>query len=88
MLKTLVTKSAELREDVVGVGSDSKAGQDRNKLDKSKIDSSEIDSGEDGDNEVKKKIQKTSKFKNLSKSKETVRSNFFTSGARLTFTKL
>ena len=67
----------------VGVGSDSRAG-----FNKSKLDKSEVDSGEVGDNEIEKKVQKLFKSKNLSKSKKTIRSDFFTPGAKLAFTEV
>ena len=67
----------------VGVGSDSRAG-----LDESELDGSKVDGGEVRDDEVEKKVQKLFKFKNLSKSKKMVRSDFFTLGAKLAFTKL
>ena len=67
----------------VGVGSDSRAGRDGIKLDRSEVDSNEI-----RDNEVGKNVQKLSKSKNLSKSEKTVRSDFLTPGAKLTFAKL
>ena len=54
----------------------------------SKIDDNEVDGNEIEDNEVEKKVQKLSKSKNLSKSKKTVGSDFFTPKAKLAFTKL
>ena len=74
----------------VGVGgSDSRAGCDcRYKLDESEIGGGEIDGREVGNNEVRNKVQKTSKSRILSKSKKTVGSDFFTLEARLTFTIL
>ena len=53
MLKTSSTESGKFRKNEVGVGSKSKAGCDR----------SEIDGREVENNEIEKKIQKTSKFK-------------------------
>ena len=94
MLKTLNTKSAEPRKSIVGVSSDSKARVDRGKPDGNEINNSEVDGDEIGENEVKKKSQKTSKSKNLFKfknffqSKTTVGSDFFTHRARLAFAKL
>ena len=100
MLKT--SRSTELTtqpgEGVIGVNSDNKARRNGSKLNRSEFDRSEIhdvkvDSGKI-DNEIRKKGQKMSKFKNLlkskklSKSKKTLESNFFTSGAGLAFTKL
>ena len=67
----------------VGVGGDNRARRDKNKL-----DDDEVDGGEVEYNEVGKKVQKTSRSKNLSKYKEIVGSNAFTLGARLVFTKL
>ena len=73
----------------VEVGNDSRAGHDKNKLNKSGIDSIEIDGGEVGNVEVEKKVQKTSKSKNLFKFKKSVESSdFFTPRAKLAFTKL
>ena len=92
MLKTLNTKSAEPKKGVIGVGGGSRAGRDGSKLDKSEIDGGEVDVGKVGNNEVRKKNQKTSKsknlfkFKNLSRSKKTVGLDFFTLGTRLAFT--
>ena len=54
----------------------------------SEVDNDEVGDGEFGDNEVREKSQKMSKCKKLSKSKKTVKSNFFTSKAKLIFTKL
>ena len=68
-----------LRERLVGVGGDGKARHDQSRLDRSGIGDDEVD--DRGDNEVEKKDR------NLSKSKET-ESGFFTSGARMAFTKL
>ena len=74
----------------VEVDSDSSPKRDgRYKLDRSKIGGNKVDGGEGGDNKVEKKGQKIFKSKNLFKSKKTVKfSDFFTSGARLAFTKL
>ena len=72
----------------IGVGDDSRVRRDRSEFDRSKINNSEVDGNEVGDNEVEKKVQKSPKFKNLSNSKKTIRSDFFTFGARLVFTKL
>ena len=55
---------------------------------KAGCDDGEVDGNEVGDNKVRKRVQKLSKFKNLSKSKKIVGSDFFTLGARLAFTKL
>ena len=76
-------------EGIVGVGGDSRAKQDTNKLDESEVDSDEFDGGEVEVDEVGKKVQKTTKSKNLSKSKKAVGpSNFLTPRAKLAFTKL
>ena len=84
MLKTSSTKSDEFRKGMVRVGDGSKAGRD-----KSEIDGGEVDVNEIKEDEVKMKVQKTSKSKNLSKSKKTVGfSDFFTLRAKLAFTKL
>ena len=61
------------REGVVGVGGDSKAGHNRNKLDGNEIDSNEFNGGK-VDNEIKKKSQKMFKSKNLFKSKKLLKS--------------
>ena len=81
MLKTSSTKSAEPRKNVVGIGGDSRARRDRDRLDGSGMNNIEIDDGKVGGNEVEKKDSKSFK----SKKKE---SGFFTSGARMAFTKL
>ena len=101
MLKT--SKSTELltrpREGVVGVGGDSRARRDASKLDESEVDGGEVEGGKfdggkvDGGevevDEVGKKVQKTTKSKNLSKSKKAVGPlDFLTPGAKLAFTKL
>ena len=84
MLKTLNTKLAKPRKGRVKVGDGSKAWRN-----KSEIDGGEVDGVEIKDNEVKKKVQKMFKSKNLSKSKKTIRSSdFLTLGAKLAFTKL
>ena len=79
-------KTSEPRKDGDGVGGDSKAGRDR--IDRSGIDDIEVDGSEVEVDEVGKKGRKTSKSKNSSKSKKTVGSDFFTSGAKLAFTEL
>ena len=89
MLKSSSHKSPEPSKDGVGVGSNSRARHDKSKIDdRRKIDGGEIDDGEIKDDEFGKKVQKTSKSKNLSKSKITIGTDFFTLGAKLTFTKL
>ena len=86
MLKTLESTKSITRPEKgkVGVDSNGRAKRDsRCELD------IKVDDGKVGNNEVGKKDQKTSKSKNLSKSKKTVRSSdFFTLGARLAFIKL
>ena len=87
MQKTLNTKLAELRKDVVGVSDDSRTGRDGSKIfDKSEIDDIKVDGSEIEDDEVGKKCQKMSK--NLSKSKKTIGSDFFILGAKLALIKL
>ena len=67
----------------VGVSDNSRVGHDR-----SEIDGSEVGGGKGKDNEVGKKVQKSSKSKNLSKSKKTVGLDFLTPGTKLAFTEL
>ena len=96
MLKTSGSTKPSTRPEkgVVGVGGDSRARRDASKLDRSELDGGEVDSGEvDGGevevDEVGKKVQKTTKSKNLSKSKKAVGpSDFLIPGAKLIFTKL
>ena len=89
MLKTSNTKSAELKKDGVGVGGDSWAGRGGSEIDGSRMDNVELDGSEVEVVKVEKKVQKTSKSKNLSKSKKTIRSSeFLIPGAKLAFTKL
>ena len=90
MLKTSESNESLTRPGKGGVRVDdnSKAGRGGNKLDGIEIYGGEIDGGGVGDNEVGKKIQNLTKFKKLSKSKETVGSDFLTPEARLAFTKL
>ena len=73
MLKTSSTKSGEPTKGGIRFGSGSKARRDESEVE---------------DDEVGKKVQKTSKSKKSSKSKETLGSDFFTLGAKLVFTKL
>ena len=77
MLKTLRTKLAEPKKDIVMVGGDSRAERDG-----SKLDGDGVNGGKVGNNEIRKKGQ------NLFKSKKIVGLDFFTSGARLAFIKL
>ena len=79
MLKTSSSKSVEPKKGVVGVGGNSKTGQDGSKIDDNKVN------GED-DDKVGKKCRNLFKSKNLSKSKKTELS-FLTSGARIAFSK-
>ena len=88
MLKTSNTESADLKKSRAVVGNDNRARRNRNEIDRSRMDNIEVDSGKVRDDKVGKKGRKIFKSKNLSKSKKTVRSAFFTPGARLTFTKL
>ena len=95
ILKTSETTefSSRLGRGGVGVNGDSRVRYDESELDENELDIIEIDgSGVHGgkirNNEVGKKDQKTSKSKNVSTSKKMVRSDFFTPGARLAFTKL
>ena len=91
MLKTSESTEPSTRpkEGVVGVGSDSRARHNASKLDESESDDDEVGSGEVEVDEVGKKVQKTSKSKNSSKSKKAVGpSDFHTPGAKLAFTKL
>ena len=83
MLKTLSTESAKPGKGGVRVGGNSRAG-----CAGCKIDGGEVDGGEFENDEIGKKIQKTSKSKNLFKFKKTVRTDFFTPGAKLVFTEL
>ena len=85
MLKTSNTKLAKPGKDVVGVGGSSKTGRNGSR---SRIDDSEVDGDKIEDDEIRKKVQKLSKSKNLSKSKKMVRSDFFTPKAKLAFIKL
>ena len=89
MLKTSgstepLTRPGEGAVEVVG---DSRAGRDG--IDGSGMGDVEVDGGEVEVDEVGKKGRKTSKSKNLSKSKKVVRpSDFLTPGAKLVFTEL
>ena len=83
MLKTSSAKSVKPKKGGVKVGDNSRVECDR-----SEFDRDEIDSGEISDNKVGKKVQKMFKSKNLSKSKKTIGSDFFTLEARLIFTNL
>ena len=77
---TSMLKTAEPRKGGVGVGGDSRAGRDGSKLDERRIDNDEVDGDEvddEVDDEGETKVQKSSKSKNLFKSKKTVRSSDF-----------
>ena len=90
MLKTSGSTESKIRpgEGKVKVGG-GKAGSERSELDGSKLDDSEVDGNEVEIDEIRKKVQKTSKSKNLSKFKKTLgSSDFFTFGAKLAFTEL
>ena len=77
-------KTAEPRKGRNGVGGNSKAGRGGSEIDDDEVDSSKIEV-----DEVGKKVQKTTKSKNLSKSKKAARpADFFISGAKLPFIKL
>ena len=78
MLKILSTKSAELRKGRVGFGGGSKAGRNRSEICGNRVDGTEV-----GNNEVRKKVPKTSK------SKKTIgSSNFLIFGVKQAFTEL
>ena len=83
-------KIAKLRKGGVGVGGDSKTGRDGSKLEGRRIDEDEVDGDEFGnevDDDIGMTVQKSSKSKNLFKSKKT-ELGFLTSGARKAFTEL
>ena len=88
MLKNSSTKSAKSRNGGIGVDCDSKAGRDKNEINKNGMNDVEVDGGKVRDDEIGKKDLKTFKSKNLSKSKKTVKLDFFIPGARLAFIKL
>ena len=83
-LKSIESKT-QPGEGGVGVGSRSKARHDGQK---SRINDIGVDGNEIEDNEVGKKVQKSSMSKNLSKSKKTVALDFLTPRAKLAFIKL
>ena len=84
MLKISSTESAEPEKGGVRVDGRSKA-----ECDGSEIDGDEVDGGEFEGDKIGKKVQKTFKSRNLSKSKKTVgSSDFLTLGAKLAFTEL
>ena len=87
--KKLEYKICQSKKGKVGIGDNSRAGCDGSKFDKIEMDNVEVNGGKVGDDEVEKKVQKTSKSKNLSKSKKTVGPlSFFIPGVKLAFTKL
>ena len=89
MLKTLEGTESKIRpgEGGVGVGGSSRAGRGRSGI--GEMNDIEVDGGEIEVDEVEKKVHKSSKSKNLSESKKTIRSlDFFIFGAKLAFTKL
>ena len=89
MLKILKSSDSKTRTGKVGVGvSGSKTKRARSKLDGSKLNGNEVNGNEVESDEIGKKAQKRYKSQNLSKSKKTVGSDFFTPGAKLAFTKL
>ena len=91
MLKTLerIESAIQPEEGIIRAGGNSKAGHDRSKRNESELDSDEVDGVKVEDDKVGKKVQKTSRSKNLSKSKKTVESsNFFIPRANLAFIKL
>ena len=87
MFKTSKSTESKTRPGEGGVrdGGNNRAKRDRSR---SRIDDGEVNGNEFEDNEIGKKVQKSSKSKNLSKSKKIVRSDFFIPGAKLLFTKL
>ena len=88
MLKFSGTKSAKPRTGGVVVDGDSTARRGGSEIDESRSNKVQINGGEVEVDKVEKKVQKTSKSKNLSKTKITIGSlNFFTLGAKLAFTK-
>ena len=76
-------KTAKPRKGGDGVGSGSRARRSGKE-----IDDIEINAGEVEVDEVGKKARNLSKSTNLSKSKKTVGSDFFTPGTKLAFTEL
>ena len=91
MLKTSgnIESKAQPSEGRVGVDGDSRARYVRSEIDESGMNDVEVDGDKVEVDEVGKKVQKSSKFKILSKSKKTIRSlDFLTLRAKLAFTKL
>ena len=95
MLKTSksIESAKQLKKDIVGITVNTSARRDRSKFDRSEIDDNEV-GGSKVDNEVGKKCQKMSKYKNLfkfkklSKSKKTLGSDFLILKAKLGLIKL
>ena len=85
---TSMLKTAEPSKGGDGVGGHRKAGRGGSKINGSKIDDVEVDGGEVEVDKGGKKVRNSSKSKNLSKSKKTVGSDFFTPRAKLAFTQL
>ena len=81
-------KTAKPRKGGDGFVSDSRAGRGGSEIDGTGMDDVKVDGSEIKVDEVGKRGQKTSKSKNLSKSKKTVRSDIFTPRAKLAFTEL
>ena len=85
MLKTSgnIEPLTQLREGIVGVGGDNRARRDASKLNGSKLDSNEVDGGKVKVDEVRKKVQKTTKSKKVIGPLD-----FLTPRAKLAFNKL
>ena len=91
MMKTSGSTESKIRlgERMVGVGDNNRARRSRSEIDESEINDVKVDGGKDEVDEVEKKVQKSSKSKNLSKSKKIVRSSdFLNPRAKLVFAKL
>ena len=91
MLNTLgnIESGTRLGRGRIGGGVDSRNGRAKSEIDnRKKIDGGEFDGGEVEDDKVGKKVQKTFKSKNLSKSKNMIRIDFLTPRAKLAFIKL
>ena len=91
MLNTSKSTEFKIQPDEGGIraSGNSRARRGGSEIDRSGMDNIEVDGGEVEVDKVGKKVQKLSKSKNSSKSKKTVRSSdFFTSKAKLAFTKL
>ena len=89
MLKTSRGTESKTRPDEGEVGIDGSSRAERGRSEIGGMDEVEVDGGEVEVDEVGKKVQKSTKSKNLSKSKKAVRSSdFLTPGAKLAFTEL